>query len=184
MNERYISAALAILLSWVAWGIAALVMPSTAALLVALPIGAAVALLLRDTIVLRGVVAIFDPIGIVLPLLIVRQMASGLGVPFEPFGTLELIIFLIVYLTFLTSSFDVFPADPYRLGYSPAFVAAIVLGLCVFGWVTGNAFIPFIAVTGQVMWVFKIGSSNYFDHILHVMLVPVAVIELIFRIIA
>ena len=181
MTERYTSAALAVLLAWVFWGVATLFMPTWAAMAVGAALGGLAVRYLRDNVVLRGIVAVLDPIAVVLPLLILRQAIGALGLPFLPFGTWELLGFLVLYVAFLATGFGVLPVDLYRYGYRPLPVAAVVLGLCGYAALTGHWFIALAAVTGQALWVSKIGSSNYFDHILHAVLVPVVIVVLIAR---
>ena len=60
-------------------------------------------------------------------------------------------------------------------------MAAIVLAVCAYGALTGNLFLPAVAVTGQFFWVAGWGSGNWFDHVLHVLLVPVTAVELAVR---
>ncbi|HAW47089.1 MAG TPA: hypothetical protein DCX34_07595, partial [Roseovarius sp.] len=70
----------------------------------------------------------------------------------------------------------------YRLGYAPRPVAAMVLIVCAYGLVAGSLFLPLVAVTGQALWVARLGSSNWFDHVLHAMLMPVAVVVLLMQV--
>lgn len=143
--------------------------------------GLAAGWLFRASLIMRGFVALLDPIGVVLPLLAVRHMAIAFGYDVVSFSYVELTLFLIGYIGFLAASQGAFGFDAYRFGYKPWPVALIALGLCGLGMVTGNLFYPLVAVTGQAMWTLRLGSSNYFDHILHALLVPVVAIELISR---
>jgi hypothetical protein len=42
-------------------------------------------------------------------------------------------------------------------------------------------FLPLVAVLGQALWLMGWGSSNWFDHVLHAVLVPVTTVVLILR---
>ena len=183
MTAGLTSVFLAILLGWLAWGAASLVAPAPLSILAGAGAGLLAVLLARDTLALNGLVALLEPIGVVLPLLVLRQVAGAMGWPLPAFSSPELLIFLMLYIGFLSASMGVLPFDPYRLGYAPLPVGAMVLALCLYGLATGNWAIPVIAVAGQALWVAGIGSSNWFDHVLHVLLVPVVAVVLIARLV-
>ena len=172
---------LASLLGWLAFTLLGIGVQAQLAVPIGLALGLGCALFLRDTLPLRGIVALLGPVGAVLPLIILRQMAAHLGVPVQPFGSVELLVFLALYLAFLASAAGAIPVDVYRLGYAPIPVAGIVLALCAYGFGQGSVFIPLLAVTGQAMWVMGWGSSNYFDHVLHPALVPAVAVVLLLR---
>ncbi|WP_371227791.1 hypothetical protein [Roseovarius sp. 2305UL8-3] len=183
MSSGLSSLFLAILIGWVAWGGAALVVAAPLSILIGGAVGALVILLLRDTLVVNGAMALLEPIGVILPLLVLRQVAIALDWPMPTFNSLELFAFLVVYVGFLAASMGVFPVDPYRLGYAPWPVAIMVLILCLYGLLTGNWFVPLAAVAAQFLWVMGQGSSNWFDHMLHATLVPVVVVVLLLRLV-
>ena len=131
-------ASVAILLGWVAYATTGLVISSTIALIIGAAVGGLAVLVFRDTIVVRGVIAVLGPIGIVLPLLALRHVAAGLGVTVAPFGTLELLVFVLVYMGFIATSMGVIPLDIYRLGYAPLPVGVMVLAMCLYGALTGS----------------------------------------------
>lgn len=173
---------LAVLLGWAAWGVLSLGLSAPWSIVAGLAVGAICAFGLRETLALRGIVAVLGPIGVVIPLLALRQMAGVLGVPVHPFGTLELLVFLAAYLVFLAAAMGALPAEIYRLGYAPLWVAGIVLAICAYGLWQGSVFLPALAVSAQLLWVLGWGSSNYFDHILHVGLIPAVLIVLVARV--
>ena len=174
-------ASVAILLGWVAYALAGFFVPMPVALVAGVVIGVLSVLVFRDTVAIRGFVAVLGPIGIVLPLLALRHAAAGAGVTVAPFGTLELLIFVLLYMGFIASSMGVVQLDLYRYGYAPVPVAVMVLALCAYGAFSGNIFIPALAVLGQALWVMGWGSSNWFDHVTHALLVPVIFIVLVLR---
>ena len=174
-------ASVAILLGWVVYAIAGFFVAAPVALIAGGLIGALSVVFLRDTVAIRGIIAVLGPIGIMLPMLALRHAAAGVGVNVAPFGTLELIVFVLVYMAFLAASMGVLPVDIYRIGYFPVPVGAMVLALCAYGALTGNFFIPLVAVLGQAAWVMGWGSSNWFDHVLHALLVPIVLTVLILR---
>ncbi len=172
---------LALLLGWVAWRMLSLWLALPVSLIAGLALGAACAFVFRDTVALNGIVALLGPVGIVLPLLILRQMAAHLGAPVQHFGTAQLVVFLALYLAFLTNAAVASPVDIYRLGYAPWAVAIMALALCVLGLWQGALFLPVLAVAAQAFWTADWGSSNWFDHVLHPALVPAVLIVMIMR---
>ncbi|MDZ7711191.1 MAG: hypothetical protein U5K36_14905 [Roseovarius sp.] len=144
---------------------------------------AALVLLLRHSMPVAGAMALLSPIGVMLPALALRHAATVWGVPVAPFGTVELLVFLAAYAVFLAAAMGLVPVDLYRLGYAPAPVAAMVLAVCAYGLWSGALFLPLVAVAGQALWVAGLGSSNWFDHILHAVLLPAVLVTLILRVV-
>ena len=175
---------LATLLAWLAACAIGVVAANGVAVPAGAVLGLACALALRNSIGVTGAVALLAPFGVLLPALATRQMAIRLGVDFPTFTTAELLVFLAIYVWFLSTTFGITPGQPYRLGYAPLPVALMVLALCAYGALTGNWFIPLVAVLGQLGWVMGWGSSNWFDYVTHVLLVPVVVVTLILRLLA
>lgn len=173
---------LAVVLAWVVFALTGWVVAAPVSVWLGGALGALAVLLLRDTLPLRGLVALLAPFGVMLPALALRHMAAKLGLPVVPFGTLELVVFLLAYLVFLASAMGALPLDVYRLGYAPWPVAAMVLAICAYGLVTGNWFLPLVVVVGQALWLTGWGSSNWFDYVTHVLLVPVAAVVLVLRV--
>lgn len=184
MSGRLTLLWLAILIGWIAFGLIDEIAPPLVAAGLAAVAGALVVHLYRDTALLRGVVAVFGPIAVVLPMLALREVAKSMGLPVQSFGTAPLVVFLIAYVVFLIASAGVLPFDPYRLGYSPGPVAVMVLAICAWGAIQGNLFLPLLAVLAQALWLAGRGSSNWFDHMLHVLLVPIVVVALLGRLLA
>ena len=151
--------------------------PTVVALAAAVVIGIAA----RDTLPVNGLVALLAPFGVMLPALALRHMAVAQGLSIPGFSTGEIAVFLLVYIAFLCTAFGVIPVDLYRYGYAPWPVATMVLAVCAYALLTGNWFLAGVAVTGQLAWVMGWGSSNWFDMMLHVLLVPVAAVTLITR---
>ncbi|MGM0742366.1 MAG: hypothetical protein ACQEVT_12415 [Pseudomonadota bacterium] len=174
---------LAVLLGWMAFALLGWALAAPLAVWVGGAIGGLAVLLARNTLPLRGMVALLAPFGVMLPAIALRDMAAGAGLPVVPFATFELLVFLVLYLAFLTSAIGLVRLDAYRIGYAPLPVAVMVLAVCLYGFLTGNWFLPLVAVLGQGMWVSGWGSSNWFDHVTHVLLVPVALVVLILRLI-
>ena len=183
MTGLLTSAALAVLLGWTGFALAGLLTDPPMAVLAGLVVGVVCVVMLRDTVALRGLVAVLAPFGVMLPALALRHMGMALGAPFAPFATAELVVFLLAYVGFLMAAFGVLPVDLYRFGYAPVPVGVMVLVLCAYGAVSGNLFLPLVAVLAQAAWVMGWGSSNWFDHVTHVLLVPVVIVVLVGRLI-
>ena len=164
------SAALAVLLGWLVFVLAGWAVSTPLAAGLGLLIGAGVAFGLQGSVAVGGAVALLAPFGVMLPALALRHMAMGAGMPMVPFGTSELVVFLLGYTAFLCAAFGLLPIDLYRMGYAPLPVAVMVLAVCAYGAATGNWFLPLIAVLGQAFWVMGWGSSNWFDYVLHVLM--------------
>ena len=172
---------LAVILGWIVFAIAGWFVTGPASVWMGFAVGATAVLLFRDTLPLRGMVALLAPFGVMLPALALRHMGAKLGLPVMPFSAIELAIFLVAYVAFLATAMGVIPVDVYRLGYAPLPVAGMVLAVCLYGLITGNWFLPLVAVLGQALWVLGWGSSNWFDHVTHVLLVPVTAVVLVTR---
>ncbi|WP_120499656.1 hypothetical protein [Roseovarius sp. EL26] len=172
---------MAILLGWVGFVTLNLMTDAQMAALMGLAFGASCVVMLRDTIALRGLVAVLEPVGVILPILVLRHLASKFGVEIAPLSSIELLAFLALYIAFLLTAFDVIPFEAYRFGYAPVPVAVMVLLACAYGAVTGNLLVPLVAVVGQLLWVLGWGSSNWFDHVTHVLLVPIVCVTLVGR---
>jgi len=171
---------LALVLGWGGFAITGLWSGPAAATIVG---GAAAGLVLalRHSLPVAGVMALLAPVGVMLPALVLRDVAAAWGLSLVPFSTFEICVFLAAYAAFLASAMGLLPVDLYRLGYAPRPVAAMVLAVCTYGLLTGSLFLPLVAVAGQAFWVARLGSSNWFDHVLHAVLVPVMVVTLILR---
>lgn len=175
---------LAVLAGWTGFALAGLATDAAPVQAASAGVGAAAVLALRRSRAVGGLVAVLEPLGVILPLLSLRHMAAAAGLPLAPFSTVEIAVFAGLYLLFLMAAGGMLPAAPYRLGYAPLPVGVLVIALCLYGAATGNLFLPLAAVLGQALWVAGWGSSNYFDHLLHVLLVPVATVALIGRMLA
>jgi len=175
------SLAFGICAGWLGFALAGLVMPAGAAALIGGVTGVALAWPLRHLIVTTGGIAILAPFGVMLPALALRHMAVSLGIEIPAFSAVEIGLFLVAYILFLVAAFGLLPVDLYRLGYSARAVALMTLGLCLYALATGNWFLALVVVSGQLVWAAGWASSNWFDTVLHVLLVPIAVITLLTR---
>lgn len=129
-------------------------------------------------------IAIFAPFGILLPTLALQDIARKCKVyDFGTYPVHELVLVLIIYVAFLSASIGVFHFDPYRFGYSPAIGSSIALTACGYALWRGYYVIAVALILGQIAWTFDLGSSNYFDHMTHVIIVPIIFIVLVKKVI-
>ncbi|WP_397542782.1 hypothetical protein [Roseovarius salis] len=175
------SAGLAIVLGWVIFALAGWALSPVPAVVLGGVAGAALVAAFRDSVAIGGMMALLAPFGVMLPALALRHAAVKLGVAMPPFATWELLVFVGLYTAFLATAFGVIPLEVYRLGYAPLPVTLMALAVCAYALATGNWFVAVVAVTGQAAWTFGWGSSNWFDHVLHAALWPVAVVALVTR---
>jgi hypothetical protein len=125
-------------------------------------------------------VAMFAPFGAVLPALALQNIAiKSRLLPTTTFPPFEVVITLSIYVLFLCAALAVFEFDPYRYGYYPAFGSIMAFCLCGYALLRRYWFIASAVILGQAAWMLDIGSTNYFDHVTHVLLVPVIVVVLI-----
>jgi hypothetical protein len=178
MNGHVTSVFVGVILGWVGFALTGLIMPMPLAILAGIGVGVLSVTLLRQTVVITGFIALMGPVGVALPALALRHVASHLGLEIQAFSSAELVVFLLAYAAFLAASLGYLPVDIYRLGYAPLPVGIMALMLCAYGALTGNFFIPLVAVAGQGLWLKGWGSSNWFDHVLHAALMPIALLVL------
>ncbi|QYX56217.1 hypothetical protein K1T73_14305 [Roseovarius sp. SCSIO 43702] len=185
-TETIVSLVFVAILAW--WLGFVLILPwadAQMAVLAGVVLGVGTTVGLRDSVVVRGAVAVLEPLGVVLPILALRHMAvtavPEAGPVLGDWSGWELLTILLAYLGFLAGAMGVFRLSLYPLGYRAGPVAGMVLALCILALLAGNLTLAVVAVAGQAMWVLRLGSSNWFDHVLHVLLVPVIVVELVLR---
>lgn len=181
MAEGLSYLALGILVTWAVYAVSGMASPW----LILVGVGVALAWVLgaQNTVTVQAVIAVLAPFGVMLPALALRHMAGHLGLPVMPFATWELILFAVLYTGFLASAMAVLPVDVYRLGYAPLPVAGMVLAVCAYGALTGNWVLPLVAVLGQLGWIMGWGSSNWFDYMLHFLMLPLVLVVLIGRLV-
>lgn len=181
MNELYTSVTLGILIGWVAFKILSFILPNKTALIFGMFIGLMSATLARETQSILYFTAILSPIAITIPLLALRSLLQTFSISCPQFSKWEMAGILAIYIAYLAASLGVLIFDPYRLGYSFVWAGTLAIMLIGYGAVRRNPFFPIAAISGQILWVSDIGSSNYFDHIGHALLVPIILVALIRR---
>ena len=181
MTHLYDYIGLCLALLWAVFRILELFLAPRAALIWA-GIGLAAALLcdvwLQAEVAVL-LIAVFAPFGTILPALALQNIARRQGLRMPTFGAGQQALILVLYVAFLCAALGVFSFDPYRFGYDPVLGSAMALAGCAYAVWSRFYFVACAFLLGQLAWTFDVGSSNYFDHITHVILVPVILISLL-----
>jgi len=181
MSAAYEALAAGIVTAWVLFQGLRLFLPLRMALGCALALGVLPYLLVPHVPAFAMIIAVFAPFGVLLPVLAVQSLMRTTGVAVPRFATRELLLGLVCYVAFLSASLGVFDWDPYRLGYTPHWGGGIAVLIAAYGALRGHVGLSLAALLGQVLWMLDIGSSNYFDHISHALMVPILVVVLVQR---
>ena len=104
MSGRVTSVFVGVILGWIAYMFMGLIMPLPLAILVGIAFGTASMTMFRHTQAVKGFIALMGPVGVVLPLLALRHIAGQFGVEIQAFSMTELVLFLLAYGVFLTTS--------------------------------------------------------------------------------
>ena len=181
MTALYETLGAGVVLSWVLFQGLIWVLRPKRALIVALTLGILPFAVIPQVSVPAMIQAVFAPFGVLLPVLAARSLAASLGHRVTRFASLDLIVVLGLYVTYLCAALGVFAWDPYPLGYSSAGAGAVAVAIALYGAWRGHVSVAVGAVLGQGLWLLGAGSSNYFDHVSHALLVPVIVVVLLRR---
>lgn len=181
MSGLYEACAAGVLASWCLFRLLQLVLPKVPALVVAVTVGLVPFILLPELLFHSMTIAIFAPFGLILPMVAVQGFFRDFGYTVKRFATVDLGVVLILYLFFVSASVGVVAWDPYRYGYDPVWGGAVAFLLCLYGVLRGHPGVSLVALLGQFLWINDIASSNFFDHVSHVLLIPVIVVCLIRR---
>lgn len=181
MTGLFEAAAAGILVSWCLYRLVGLFLPRIPALLVAGAVGFIPFFAFPELPFYAMIMAVFAPFGLLLPILAVQSGLRDFGVPINRFATFDLIVILILYLGFISASVGVVAWDPYRYGYVPIWGGSVALLFCLYGVLRGHLGVCLASLGGQILWMMDVSSSNYFDHVSHLMIIPVITVCLIRR---
>ncbi|MEQ9693851.1 hypothetical protein [Shimia sp. SDUM112013] len=183
MTVAYETAGAAVIIFWVVFRIARWAVADRIAAALAAAVTVALLTVLADSAITLMIVAVLAPFGAMLPILAGANILAKFGRPVDRFSTVEILLALIFVTLFLAASIGALPFDPYRFGYDPLPAGAVALALCLWALWRGHVTLALAAVLGQVMWMTDTGSTNYFDHVSHMLLVPVLAITLLLRLV-
>ena len=171
-----------VILCWILFRIGRWVLPDSASIIFALAITLLLSMI--ENVFMLYFVALLDPLGLLLPLLAVRNVVGIFtDNSLNTLSLIELIGWLVAGVVFIASALGVFEMDLYSFGYSDLPAAVIATGASLyFAW-RRQVLLLVVSVLGYLLWVFDVGSSNYFDHVFHAFMVPVLVIQLVYRLI-
>ena len=119
-------------------------------------------------------VAVLAPMGFMIPALIGRDIAAGFGAPVTPLGVWDVGLALVVCTALTLATLGFLHVDLYRLGYLPfsgSLIALLAIAYCLF---RRHFWLAAVLLAGQAVWVADIGSTNLFDYIGHLLIIPAA----------
>lgn len=181
MTGAYEAIAAGVVVGWCVYWLLLFFTPRKLAVAVSVLIGFGPFIFLPELLFYSMIIAVFAPFGLILPIVAGQGILRELGYPVKKFASIDLVIILTVYTVFISASVGVFAWDPYRYGYSPAGGGAVAALLCLYGILRQHPGVCIAAIGGQCLWMSDIGSSNYFDHVGHVLLIPIIFVCLVRR---
>ena len=128
--------------------------------------------------------AVFAPFGFLLPALAIRDVVGRSWIKIAPFHVLEVAAAMIAASLFIAASIGVFTFDPYRLGYGPIIPGTLALAGILWTCYRRHFVITAAILAAQITWSFGFLSPNFFDLVLHALVVPVCAVWLVKWIIA
>lgn len=123
--------------------------------------------------------AVFAPFGFLLPALAIRDVAGRNGIKIAPFHVLEIAVAMFATALFIAASIGVFTFDPYRLGYGPLVPGALALVGILWTLYRKHFLIAAAILAAQITWSFGFLSPNFFDLVLHALVVPICAVWLL-----
>ncbi len=123
-------------------------------------------------------VATFEPFGVVLPAVCLASTLRRVGVlnypqitPWEKLGIAALLTFVVL------GTLGLIAPNPYALFYTGLAPALLALSVGAWAALRAQPHILVAVLLAQVLWLLDIGSSNLYDHLTHVLLIPALVVS-------
>lgn len=132
-----------------------------------------VLLLLRETSPILMFFAIFSPIGVVLPAIAIQNSLKTIGFQFVQFSRIEIATVFVLFLAYILASIGFVNWDPYRYGYSAVGVGIVSITISTYCFIRGHIVLLAAIFISQILWYLEIGSSNYYDNIGNMLLIPI-----------
>lgn len=145
--------------------------PRNAAVL-AVVIGFAISLVPRHSDFNLLMVSLLSPLPVLIPVYALGLLAGPFG--FRPgwWPRADLAVALVALLTLILSAIGHIGFDIYRYGYEAWPVAIIAAGMAALALWRNHMLLLVGIVLGQILWMLEIGSTNFFDHVSHILLIP------------
>ncbi len=126
-------------------------------------------------------VAVLAPIGFLLPALAIRDVLGRTALKVAPFSVVDVVLIMCAMTWYIAASIGVFAFDPYRLGYTA--VAPGVLAACCLVWalLRGHFIVAIAVIASQAAWGFGWSGPNFFDNLLHALIVPICFVWIVKR---
>ena len=127
-------------------------------------------------------IAVLAPFGTMLPVLCLSGSARRAGWIDPPaLRWWELLVAAGLMLLVVLGAGGVIPIHPYGWFYGGAGPAALAVLLGIYALWRGYHAILIAVVLAQVMWLTDSGSSNLYDHLAHLLLIPAAIVSAMMR---
>lgn len=126
--------------------------------------------------------AVLSPVGVLLPAGALVMSTRRLGFETKPFSVAELAVCFLAFLIYILMSLGfVVNVDPYRLGYTGLGAGGVAVVLAAVAIWRNYLVLLGAIVLAQLLWVFEIGSTNFFDHLGHFLWIVILPIILLAR---
>ena len=118
-------------------------------------------------------IATFEPFGVMLPALCGMRLvqASGWQGP-PPVPRLDKLVWALLILVVLLGAGGALSMHPYAWFYTGLGPAILALAVGAWSLWRRQTVVIGAVVVAQVLWLADVGSSNIYDHLAHVLLVP------------
>lgn len=117
-------------------------------------------------------IAVLAPFGVMVPALCLQWSARKIGFALPRAPRLDLLALVALMLVVTLGAGGVLPIQPYAWFYSGLGAGVLALGIAAWALWRNQAFVLGAVVLGQVLWLLDVGSSNFYDHMTHFVLIP------------
>lgn len=123
-------------------------------------------------------IATFEPFGTLLPGVCLAASAKRAKLwRYPPISRVEKLCAAVLIMCVAVGTLDVFGPVSYAWFYAGWAPAALACALAFWAAWRGQMHVLICVVLAQVFWLMDVGSSNFFDHLSHALLVPALVIS-------
>ena len=115
------------------------------------------------------VVALFEPLPFTLVIYALAFLARPFGFQSRPWPKSDIAISISAGFLLIFSAIGVLPFDIYRYGYEPLPVGVIAVVLALLALWRKHLLLCLSVPLALMLWMFNVASSNFFDHVFHVL---------------